>query len=248
MRLELDIGNTFVKWRLLDLSGEVKDRGRVETEGEVTAFFSNSYFFSQVNELLVSNVSSPDLERAVCELFEARPSPVSLFKAKAERSLCGVEFVYGDVGRLGVDRCLAMVAAYNRYQDGVLVVDCGSAMTADLILAAGSHIGGYIFPGFRLLKQSLLSGTSNIVVSVDVEPCFGLGESTEECVENGVQMMVRSTLLGLIELAASYDVFDVLLTGGDGMKAKALLGGKVEYDKDLVFKGLGMVSSYSLGE
>ena len=248
MRLELDIGNTFVKWRLLNSKGAIQDRGRVETRGEVAAFISGSYFFLQVNELLVSSVSSLDLERAVCDLFEARHSPVSIFTAKAEKKLCGVEFVYKDVGCLGVDRCLAMVAAYNRCRHGVLVIDCGSAMTADLISATGRHIGGYIFPGFRLLKQSLLSGTSNVIVNAEVEQSFGLGKNTEECVENGVLMMMRSTLLGLMELAANNDVFDVLLTGGDGVKAKTLLGEKVEYDKDLVFKGLGMVSPYSLGE
>jgi len=161
--------------------------------------------------------------------------------------MCGVEFIYRDVERLGVDRCLAMVAAYDSFQQGVLVIDCGSAMTADLILPKGLHEGGYIFPGFRLLKQSLLSGTSKVIVNSDVERCFGFGRSTEECVDNGVHMMMRSTLLGLIKLAAGYGVFDVVLTGGDGLKAKVLIGEKVEYEKDLVFKGLGMVSPYSLG-
>ena len=155
-------------------------------------------------------------------------------------------FIYNDVGRLGVDRCLAMVAAYDRYQGGVLVIDCGSAMTADLILATGEHVGGYIFPGFSLLKQSLLSGTYKVIVSANVEQSYKLGTNTEECVDNGGHMMVRSTLYGLIELAAGYGVSNVLLTGGDGLKAKALIGGGCEYDKDLVFKGLGMVSPYSL--
>jgi len=247
MRLELDAGNTFVKWRLLGNNSVIQDRGMVETGEGVAAFFSSAYFYSQVKDLLISSVSHPEIERDVCDLFEARQLPVRIFKAKAEKKMCGVEFIYRDVERLGVDRCLAMVAAYDSFQQGVLVIDCGSAMTADLILPKGLHEGGYIFPGFRLLKQSLLSGTSKVIVNSDVERCFGFGRSTEECVDNGVHMMMRSTLLGLIKLAAGYGVFDVVLTGGDGLKAKVLIGEKVEYEKDLVFKGLGMVSPYSLG-
>lgn len=247
MRLELDMGNTFVKWRLLGIDGGVQERGRVETASDVATFFSGNVLFSQVNELLVSSVSRPEIADTLCDLFKARTSRVKVFKAKAIKNMCGVEFVYRDVRRLGVDRCLAMVAAYDKFRQGVLVVDCGSAMTADLILPTGRHAGGYIFPGFRLLKQSLLSGTSNVIVNVGVEQDVSLGTSTEECVGHGVHMMMRSTLLGVIDLAASYGVFDVLLTGGDGLKAKLLLGEKVEYDRDLVFKGLGMVGSYSLG-
>ena len=246
MRLELDAGNTFVKWRLLGRNGVIQDRGMVETGEGVAAFFSSVYFFSQVNDLLISSVSHPEIERDICELFEGRQLPVRVFKAKSEKKMCGVEFIYTDVNRLGVDRSLAMVAAYDRYPGGVLVIDCGSAMTADLVLATGRHVGGYIFPGFSLLKQSLLSGTYKVIVKAEVEQNYKLGTNTEECVDNGGHMMMRSTLHGLIELAAGYDISDVLLTGGDGLKAKALIGEGCEYDKDLVFKGLGMVSPYSL--
>jgi type III pantothenate kinase len=247
VRLELDIGNTFAKWRLIAVCGAIKDRGMIKTGEGVIPFFSKVYFFDQVTELLVSNVSNSELEIAVCKLFETSSTPVRIFKAKAKGEMCGVEFIYKDIERLGVDRCLVMIAAYARYPNGVLVIDCGSAMTADLVSSTGKHKGGYIFPGFRLLKKSLLSGTCNVVVNNDVEPHFRLGENTEECVSNGTHMMIRSTLLSLIELAAGYEVYNVVLTGGDGLKAKVLLGEKVEYDEDLVFKGLGVMSSYSLG-
>lgn len=246
MRLELDMGNTFVKWRLLESSELVRESGRVETASDFAAFFSNSAVFSEVNELFVSSVSRLDMEDTLCALFNARASCIKVYRAKAQKNMCGVEFVYKEMGRLGIDRCLAMIAAYARYQAGVLVIDCGSAITADLVLPSGKHVGGYIFPGFKLLERSLLSGTSNIIVNTRVEQDFDFGRNTEECVGYGVNMMARSTLLGVIELAATYDVFDVLLTGGDGLKAARLLGGRVEYDKDLVFKGLGMAGSCSL--
>ena len=246
MRLEIDAGNTFVKWRLLNKNGVIQDRGLIAKGEDAVAIFSSMCFFSQVKDLLIASVSSPDLARNVSSLFSARNSSLRVYQATAEKKMCGVEFIYKDVSRLGVDRCLAMVAAYDRFPSGVLVIDCGSAMTADLVLSAGRHVGGYIFPGFSLLKQSLLSGTYKVIVNAEVEQNYKLGTNTEECVDNGRHMMMRSTLHSLIELAVGYGISDVLLTGGDALKAKALIGEGCEYDKDLVFKGLGMVCPYSL--
>ena len=246
MRLEVDAGNTFVKWRVLNEYGVIQDRGLIGKGEVVEEVFSSLSSLSQIKEVLIASVSNPELARSVSNIFSAQNASVRVYKAKTEKKMCGVEFIYTDVNRLGVDRSLAMVAAYDRYPGGVLVVDCGSAMTADLVLATGRHVGGYIFPGFSLLKQSLLSGTYKVIVKAEVEQNYKLGTNTEECVDNGGHMMMRSTLHGLIELAAGYDISDVLLTGGDGLKAKALIGEGCEYDKDLVFKGLGMVSPYSL--
>jgi type III pantothenate kinase len=246
MRLEVDAGNTFVKWRLLNKDNVIMDRGMINNGEDAVAIFSSMYFFPQVKDLLIANVSSSDLARNMSRVFAAKNSLLRVYNAQAEKEMCGVEFIYQDVGRLGVDRCLAMVAAYDKFKGGVLVIDCGSAMTADIVLATGKHVGGYIFPGFRLLKQSLLSGTYKVIVNAEVEPSYKLGVNTEECVDNGSHMMIKSTLHGLIELAAGYDISDVLITGGDGLKAKALVGEGCGYDKDLVFKGLGMASSYSL--
>lgn len=248
MRLELDIGNTFVKWRLLGLKGAVCDRGKIPTNEEAPNFIKKSYFYSEITVVLVSCVSSSELEASVCQLFNSESSSVKVYKALATKIMCGVEFIYQDVSSLGVDRCLAMVAAYDKFPGGVMVVDCGSAMTADLILATGRHVGGYIFPGFSLLKRSLLSGTSKVITKKEVKPMLGLGDSTEACVDNGVQMMMHSTLHGLIRLAESYNVANVVLTGGDGLLAKSMLEDNVEYDEDLVFRGLGMVNLCASGQ
>ena len=40
---------------------------------------------------------------------------------------------------------------------------------------------------------------------------------------------------------------NVVITGGDGERASSLLGVHADYEKDLVFKGLAMLSGYSKG-
>lgn len=246
MRLELDMGNSFVKWRLLDDNKVLQDRGMLDTSSNVVVFFAESWFYSQITELLVSSVVSSELLKAVCSLFARQLPSSKIYKARSSKIMCGVEFIYEDAARLGVDRCLAMTAAYNLKRQGVLVIDCGSAITVDIVLPAGKHVGGYIFPGFNLLKRTLLKGTSNVIVNNDVHQSFDLGVNTEECVDNGAHMMIRSTLNAVVKLAEEYGVYDIMLTGGDGLKAKEFLGGRGVYDQDLVFKGLDLISSCSL--
>ena len=46
----------------------------------------------------------------------------------------------------------------------VLVVDAGSAITIDLIGPQGVHLGGYISPGLRLMREALWQGTAKVQV------------------------------------------------------------------------------------
>ncbi|NNE38037.1 MAG: type III pantothenate kinase, partial [Gammaproteobacteria bacterium] len=56
----------------------------------------------------------------------------------------GVTNGYKYVDQLGVDRWMAIIAAWNIVQNNVMVVDIGSAMTIDLVNKEGVHLGGYI--------------------------------------------------------------------------------------------------------
>jgi type III pantothenate kinase len=245
VRLEVDAGNTLVKWRLIEAKNIVA-RGSVKSSEGVEVYFAGCEWRGRVLELLISCVAGSEIEISICRVFQLHNSTIRIFKARQQKVMCGVEFIYDDVSRLGVDRCLAMVAAYDKFRAGVLVIDCGSAITADLVAASGVHKGGYIFPGLGLLKGSLLAGTKNVVVANDVVNSYVLGTNTEECVDNGVHLMVRSVLFELDEIAASFDVSDILITGGDGAKAMSLLKVDAEYDKDLVFRGLAMLDEYAI--
>jgi len=242
MKLQLDSGNSYIKWRLMDAQNNLLQRGEKALGGEIISFFKEAEFLHKIRFLQISNVSNHELEGDICSLFEEKVPECKIFRACSKPRMSGVKFIYDDVTRLGVDRCLAMIAAYNKKNKGVLVIDCGSAMTADIVQDSGNHMGGYIFPGFNLLKRSLLSGTSRVLVEFDVVESYGLGKNTEECVWNGVHLMMRSTLQGLVELAKQYKVYDLVLTGGDGALALSLIDGVGEYDSDLVFKGLNLAS------
>ena len=61
----------------------------------------------------------------------------------------GVRCAYADPARLGVDRWVAVLAAYHAAHGAACVLDAGTAVTFDAVAADGRHLGGLIFPGAR---------------------------------------------------------------------------------------------------
>jgi type III pantothenate kinase len=138
--------------------------------------------------------------------------------ASSSQRAAGVENSYREAGRLGVDRWLAMIAAYNRCNGPVLVLDAGSALTADLVAANGRHVGGYIVPGMRLMKSSLLAETGGVrfgLHSNDYGVEFGV--DTASAVYAGVVAAEVGAAIVAIEQAGRQtpEGFAILLTGGD---------------------------------
>jgi len=248
MMLEVDAGNSRLKWRLVDVGGSCInciDSGALNYDASLVEFLTTDFRFADVNCLLVSDVSKNELVHELCNIYNKCLSAKNVFIASAQKKLNGVQFVYQDIDRLGVDRCLGMVAAYEKFNAGVLVVDCGSAITADVVSAEGVHIGGCIIPGFNLLRSSLSHGTSDILLGGEVESFCGLGSSTIECVENGLAVMVRASLEAFVAIAKEHKVEVFVLTGGDAVLVEKLGVKNYIICEDLVFKGLEIVSPFT---
>ena len=122
----------------------------------------------------------------------------------------GVTCGYDKPSRLGVDRWLAMVAAYNKHHQAVLVIDAGSAVTLDVVDQNGFHLGGYILPGTSLMVESLRRGTKNVKVDVFDTQSLVPGKNTEDAAVNGILLSLISTIK---TLTVSYP-FQLVLSGG----------------------------------
>ena len=246
MILEIDAGNTRLKWRLIGLREVIVERGVVDNNREFTAFFLNDKIFASVRGVLVSCVAGGAGLEVLCEAFKSRLGKERVFEAVSKAESGGIRFAYDDPARLGVDRVMAMVAGLKRCPEGVMVVDCGSAITVDLVSCSGEHLGGYILPGLRLLSASLLQGTSEIFIRETVQGSRELGKSTESCVSNGSYAMLLASLEWFEVLAKGFGIDRYLLTGGDSVQIKEM--GLLSYEcvEDLVFEGLEAVSPFAI--
>lgn len=235
MILEIDAGNTFVKWRLLDNLDVVK-RGRFLTEQ-----LSRSIpveWQEAVAEIRVASVAGKDINLQIEAVLSGYHS-IEIRFAQTTGFCASVKNSYAQPERMGVDRWLAMLAAYNKVKRACCVVDCGSAITIDFIDVFGKHQGGYILPGLRLMKQDLLSNTAEIQVDRSIS-AFDLvpGRDTSAAVDHGINYL----FLSLVEKVARdinkpMESYQLFVTGGDGQLFASLVEGG-EYSSDLVLDGL----------
>lgn len=173
--LDLDIGNSRVKWRVDGCEG-ITENGQLPQLN------------TRVERVRVSTVaaSRTQLDEQIQQHFGVSPE-----YAQSTPILAGVSNGYQDPGQLGVDRWLAVVAAWSQCHRPLIVFDLGTAMTADFVDRFGAHLGGYIVPGLSALKTTLGQTTQHVNVSdgQKTAPRDLIGTNTQSAVELGTVQM-----------------------------------------------------------
>jgi len=249
MILELDCGNSFIKWRVLGAGGvTLISEGVVESDKALVDAIRSLGGLSLGSCRLVS-VRTDDETRMLIALLE-REFDVSVVCAVPAREMSGVRNGYDDYERLGLDRWLAMLGAFHLASGACLVLDFGTAVTADFIAADGEHLGGFICPGMPLMRNQLRTHTRKIrygdQAAVPALMSQAPGRNTVEAVERGCSLMLRGFVLTQLEMARSCwgDNFSVFITGGDAELVSDVAPG-ARVVSDLVFVGLAMACPLS---
>ncbi len=243
MHLLIDVGNSRIKWQYVldDYQNELQTHYGLLSD---LAGFIKALDPKKIDVSLAAVNQTEQLENLLSgEGFK------SIKSAQSESYRLGLKNSYTHPERMGVDRWLAMIAAYSQIKNqtkakGFIVVDAGSALTVDVVDEKGQHQGGYIVPGLLMAQEALFANTEQVIqYNESVEETASnidyhkLGNNTLQCVEYGVVNQMVAMVKFLIDEYPDYNVF---FTGGDGaMLADYLKTGTV--DKDLVLKGLWQV-------
>ena len=237
--LEIDIGNSRVKWRrFANDCKEVKSRG---INLDINGFLAEQASYEKPAAVRLSNVADPKISSKIADWTGVNWN-IQPIVAVVCAECSGVKIQYKDASRLGVDRWLAMLAAYNQSNGPCLIIDSGTAFTLDVINEEGLHLGGYILPGLRLMRESLVSKTGISLADQVLEPRLELGNSTQEAVFNGgVASLVALAEKEIEEQRKKGFKPDVFITGGDASVLDDLLAyTKSKIAEDLVLDGLSL--------
>jgi len=227
--LEVDLGNTYAKWRLCSEGvagsveqGDLSKLNSVLSEYRPERVLISSVASSEKNEQLAASMSSLDVD--------------DIYWATTSAAAAGVTNGYLEYQKLGVDRWLVCLAAYSLRAVESCVIDFGSAITVDFISLNGVHRGGYIVPGVDLCFKALAQNTGNLQGEYEFAVTGSPGLTTKSGIEHGVYLMQ----LGFIkEVLSSFSGEKIYCTGGGFFQfSKALVGYPIEYIDSLVFKGL----------
>lgn len=243
MILELDCGNTLIKWRLLsDGLAKAGVGGVVESDQALVSVIREQRVSLRACRLV--SVRSDEETAQLVSLLEAAFA-IECRAAEPAVMLAGVRNGYEQYQRLGLDRWLAVVGAYQLSRKASLVIDLGTAVTVDFVTADGAHLGGFICPGLPLMRTQLQTHTRRTRYDSDeaARALEGLlpGRATAEAVERGCLLMLRGFVSSQVQMAAEVlgAEFDVFLTGGDALLVVDVIPG-ARVVPDLVFIGLAI--------
>lgn len=248
MILEVDAGNTRIKWRLVD---ERPGERRILAQDSVNAREKAPSVFialgqqldaqplGEVSRLKVADVRGATFREALSAMMTEKWQLHPEFATPA-RECAGVRNSYEDPAALGVDRWLAMLAAYRHARGACCIIDAGTAIKVDLLNADGRHLGGYIVPGIGTMRDSLAERSSRLRLD---EPALwrerAPGRATREAIEHGI----LATAVGLLEqVRREYagENFRWFLSGGDAEVLGRQLSWPHALAPDLVLDGLGL--------
>lgn len=243
----IDIGNTNIKWAIALGDRKVSDVASERQPPKEFDEFAQTHWtkFEPPTSVIISNVGPLKLVDKVTTWIE------QVWGIKAQIIVSpgqgwGITNAYVEPKRLGSDRWAALVAARTRTRRASCVVDCGTAVTIDVVGADGKHHGGLIVPGLTLMRDSLIKRTAQIKTSgkpLDSANSL-LARDTIGSVQGGSLYALIAFIDRVVndveaELGGTLQCF---ITGGDGGVVRPLLAHRFEHAPDLVLEGLAAMA------
>jgi type III pantothenate kinase len=196
MLLAVDVGNTNISlglfkgvgkerklradWRLETRSGRTADE-YAALLGEL--FRGAGLELSVVNAAIVSSVVPPILapiERLCRKTLGVEP----LVVGPGIKS--GIKILYENPREVGADRIVNAVAAFERWPQGAIVVDFGTATTFDIVSSRGEYVGGVIAPGLIVAADALYHTTAKLPRVEIARPPSVIGRNTVASMQSGL--------------------------------------------------------------
>ena len=243
MLLTIDAGNTRTKWALFNDDGAIAQSGACLN----TSLGSAALPLQQVSRVFVSNVAGEAHTKLLETIFAAHNLAPTWLKSSAQ--CCNVINHYQQPDTLGTDRWAALIAAWHMQHATCVVVNAGTAVTIDALVAnssVGEFIGGMILPGLSLMQRSLSAATAKLPNSSDLSNISGstFNTSTEEAMINGALNAIVGVINHMLTaINEKYQISPfVILSGGDAPQLVALLSKSVKNQvlivDNLVLNGL----------
>ena len=222
MLLVLDVGNTntvlgvydgdrlVAHWRIETKKGRTADEYAVLLAG---LFALEGLTIRQIDAGIVSSVVPPVL-LPMEELFRQRLGSPPLIVGPGIKT--GMPILYDNPREVGADRIVNSVAAYERFHEGCIIVDFGTATTFDVVTPRGEYMGGAIVPGIQISADALYHAAAKLPRVEIVRPKSAIGKNTVASMQAGLVFGYAGLVDSLVERIRAEIDFParVLATGG----------------------------------
>lgn len=249
MLLVLDVGNTNItigafngeqlngRWRLRTIRDQTVDEWGILIRN---IFALAGLNLSSVTGIIIASVV-PVINDGLAEMVRKYLGREAMFVTPATD--LGIKVLYDNPRDVGADRVVNGAAAWHIYGGPSVVVDLGTAITFDVISAAGEYRGGLICAGIGMAISGLFSKTALLPMVNFTEPEKLVGTNTMGSIQSGLYYgtlgMVDGILARLIEELGPNTV--TVATGGNAALIRSGARLVQHVDEDLTLTGLRLI-------
>lgn len=250
MLLAVDIGNSNVVfglhkngewikiWRLDTVARETINHHRMRFSQEL---IEAGIRLSSIHSIVMSSVV-PDLTPKFSEfLREICPDRFILLDHHIYDKL---QVRTSNPHEMGTDIMANAIAAHSLWQQDLLIIDFGTALTFTLVLADGTIEGVNIVPGLNTAIKALATNTAQLQDVMLELPGTVLGKTTIEAIQNGIMHGYTGLVAYMIDLVRSgYNPScKTIATGGLAGKLPDVKFDRI--DKELTLNGLKWINDH----
>ena len=242
--LLIDVSNSFVKLAFATTKKIGMSR-RVPTSKLTVAAMRRILRGHKVGTIVVSSVV-PKKNRAIAAA--AGTARVLFLNPKLD---LGVGVDYPKPRSIGADRLANAVAVAQLYGVPAIVVDFGTAVTFDVVSAAGDYVGGVIAPGLEAMTNYLYQRTALLPKLTLREPPRAIGKTTRDAMMSGAVFgyrgLVREILARLTTENFGQKKPHLVATGGYAQLIARKLPEIEAVHPNLTLEGLRIVANRNTG-
>ncbi len=253
MMLLVDMGNHSIKWATFMQGQFSPQQSIIYPRYHLERLLTQAWGLLSVpiQGIWVSNVAGPEKAKPITHWIKTHWDLSPTF-IKTSNYECGVKNGYDYPEQLGVDRWLALIGARHLEKGKLCVVDCGTAITLDVLSAEGYHQGGLIIPGVMTMHKALLSDTYALTCLSQKRHRHNENNTfLAHDTHTGIKLGTLYAVIGLLDSVINHlekqeEPFTLILTGGSVPALKSFLKRPYQFIPELVLQGLVTVVNQSL--
>ena len=249
MLLVIDVGNSNTVVGLYE-GDELLNHWRVRTVADHTIdeygmLILNLYRTSKVgsrsiNDIIISCVvpSMLNILEPLCKkYFHVTPLIVG------PGIKTGIPIYYDNPKEVGADRIVNAVAAHDKYEGNLIIVDFGTATTFDYITKKGEYMGGCISPGVVISSEALFEKASKLPPVELSRPKSVVARDTVSSIQAGIMFGYAGLVDGIVNRIKKETAVEstVIATGGLASVIAAETSSIDFVDEMLTLEGLKII-------
>ena len=245
----IDIGNTNIVFAVSN-NNKIKEIIRIDTNKETNIFIKNvkkiinnfldKNFLKNSKFAVISSVV-PHINTHIIKILNSYKIKICVLKPKDVLSYLKIDY---NLSEIGADRIANSVAVINSKIENSIVIDFGTATTFE-VLRNGRFLGGLIFPGIELSKNTLIKKTSLLKNAQIIKTHMVVAKNTKASIQSGFYWGYISAINGIIKKIIDEKKFKpkIILTGGLAKIYKNDIKPKPIVNSNLTLEGLQVIGS-----